>query len=110
MFSKRIAVYERVGSEWVRRILELQSNEIQVRSVKTLHTRLAYVINPAAISYRAYRSKHYGRKSFAVMRSNPYPWIVEIKPGRGHLSVFRIDSEKSKQEFEKYIRQIKTVS
>ena len=45
-------------------------------------------------------------KTFAIMRNNPYPWILQIND----LHIFGIDSESGPETFANYIRESRTVS
>lgn len=87
-------------------MLVLKRDTIEVRTVKPLHTKLAYTIDPYKLTYKMQRRDDYGRKTFAIMRNNPYPWILQIND----LHIFGIDSESGPGTFASYIRELRTVS
>lgn len=105
---KRIPAYDIKNEAEV--MLVLKRDVIEVRIVKLLHTKLTYTIDPHRLTYGMARRADYGRKSFATMRSNPYPWILQLKKGRAPSHIFRIDSEKDIEVFKNYIRELRTVS
>ena len=101
---KRIPAYDIKNEAEV--MLVLKRDVIEVRTVKALHTKLAYTIDPHKLTYKMQRRDDYGRKSFAILRNNPYPWILKING----LHIFRIDSESDAEVFKNYIRELRTVS
>ena len=105
---KRIPVIDVTYSKHIKKMLVLKKDVIEVRTIKALHTKLEYTIDPKTLAYAMKRTECYGRKSFAVMRNNPYPWALMIKHER--INVFRIDNEKHKEVIENYIRECRTVS
>lgn len=101
---KRIPAYDIKNEAEV--MLVLKRDVIEVRTVKALHTKLAYTIDPYTLTYKMQRRDDYGRKTFAIMRNNPYPWILQIDD----LHIFGIDSENGPGTFANYIRELRTVS
>ena len=91
----------------VRVLLVLKKDIIEVKTVKGLRAKYDYTIDPYKLTYSAYRS-HCERKDFAIIRNNPYPWILRIT--NGDMAMFRIDSEKDIEVFKNYIRELRTVS
>ena len=105
---KRIPVIDVTYSKHIKKMLVLKRDKIEVRTIKALHTKLEYIIDPKTIGYAFGRYDSFGRKSFSIIRNNPYPWILGVK--HEHFSIFRIDSEKNKTILEEYIWLIRAVS
>lgn len=94
---KRIPVYEIINRQPVKKILVLKKAGIEVRTVKSMHTKADYTIDPHDLTYTVKRA---GRKEFALLRNNPYAWEININ----HKYIFKIDSEKDIETFMRYIK------